>query len=80
LASTRWKRLALEVTPELDRRLAEAARRRRTTKSALACRAFERFLDDEPSPDAVLGSLESGIFDLATRHREYVIDSIRSRR
>jgi hypothetical protein len=45
--------------------------------------ALEQFLDPRPAPSAshrvagLLGSIETGVEDLAERHRDYVLESLR---
>jgi hypothetical protein len=72
----------------LHKRLARAANRLGLKRSDLARMAIQRYLDDaeqtpRPRPyDAVrdlIGSLDSGVTDVGSRHREYLIARFRKR-
>lgn len=72
----------------LHKRLARAANRLGLKRSDLARLAIQRYLDEteqmpRPRPyDAVrdlIGSLDSGVTDIGSRHREYLLARFRKR-
>jgi hypothetical protein len=80
--------LTVRLPDDLDRALRAAALRMQRRSSDIVRLALRDFLGAStrlagPPIDRVrslIGSLESGIPDLATRHREYVLRSLVSRR
>ena len=80
--------LTVRLPDDLARALNAAARRLEQRNSDIVRTALREFLGG-PSRSAprpaerargLLGSLESGMADLATRHREYILESLTSRR
>jgi metal-responsive CopG/Arc/MetJ family transcriptional regulator len=78
----------LRLPGPLHKRLARAANRLGLKRSDLARLAIQRYLDEteqmpRPRPyDAVrdlIGSLDSGVTDIGSRHREYLIARFRKR-
>lgn len=76
--------LTIRIPTELREALDRASRRTGMKSSELVRQALRSYLeapDDSRRPPAVrvrhlVGSLDSGIPDLAERHREYVIESL----
>ena len=76
--------LTVRLGEDLSRALGEAAVRMQRKKSQIVRLALSQFLRlsarDESTPatrvGGLLGSLESGIPDLAENHRSYVLDSL----
>lgn len=72
-------RITVTLPDDLGRTLAEAARGTRRSRSEIVRAALVEHLQRRPA-DRVRGlidSLASGIPDLAERHREYVLESLR---
>lgn len=76
--------LTIRLPDDLRRALDEASRRMHRKSSEIVRAALRKYLDAElrssKPADRVrplLGSVESGKPDLAERHREYVLESIR---
>ncbi len=77
--------LTVRLPDDLDRSLEEAAERMQRKRSEVVRLALRRYLELKPggfeSPaDRVrdlIGSLDSGVPDLAENHRAYVLESIR---
>ena len=80
--------LTVRLPDDLDRALRTAARRMQRKNSDIVRLALREFLGAPGRPRgrpidrvrALIGSLESGVPDLATRHREYVLRSLTRRR
>lgn len=81
--------LTVRLPGAVHERLARAAKRLGLKRSDLARMAIQRYLDDaeqvpHPRPyDAVrdlIGSLDSGVTDVGSRHREHLIARFRKRR
>jgi hypothetical protein len=80
--------LTVRLPDDLDRALKAAARRLQRKNSDIVRLALREFLGATGRPPrrpidrvrALVGSLESGIPDLALRHREYVLRSLTRRR
>lgn len=77
------EQLTVRLSEDLSESLREAARRMRRRRSEVVRMALEQFLGSHPQGAAaanvanLLGSLESGVADLADRHREYVLENLR---
>lgn len=76
--------LTVRVSDTLDRALRTAARRMQRKQSEVVRMALQHFLGAAGGPEqrlervrGLLGSLESGVADLADRHRDYVLESLR---
>lgn len=77
--------LTVRLPEDLDRSLEEAAERMQRKRSEVVRLALRRYLELKPaggeSPAErvrdLIGSLDSGIPDLAENHRAYVLESIR---
>ena len=81
------KQITVRISAEIDGALRLASRALNRTPSEVVRMALKRFLgrippDRRPAErvDGLIGSLESGIPDLAERHREYVLESLRDGR
>jgi len=78
------RQLTLRIPSDLREALDQASQRTGLKSSELVRQALRSYLQmtvDRQQPPAarvrhLLGSLESGIPDLAERHREYVIESL----
>jgi len=74
--------LTVRLPEDLSRSLEAAAMRMRRKRSEVVRMALEQFLHSkslEPAAARVaslLGSVETGVADLAERHREYVLESL----
>jgi predicted transcriptional regulator len=74
--------LTIRLPEDLSRSLGEAAMRMRRKRSEVVRMALEQFLHSRPSEPAaarvgsLLGSVETGVVDLAERHREYVLETL----
>ncbi len=74
--------LTVRLPDDLSESLEEAALRMRRKRSEVVRMALEQFLHLRPDESAasrvstLLGSVETGIADLAERHREYVLESL----
>jgi predicted transcriptional regulator len=77
------EQLTVRLAADLSESLQSAATRLRRKRSEVVRMALEQFLqvgEREVRADRVkglLGSLESGVPDLAERHREYVLERLR---
>lgn len=77
------EQLTVRLPQDLSESLELAARRLRRKRSEVVRMALEQFLkvgEQDARTDRVrglLGSVETGVSDLAERHREYVLESIR---
>lgn len=77
--------MTVRIPEDLKRALDEASRRMHRKNSEIVRLALRAFLQPTPGPSTrpvdrvrgLLGSLESGLPNLAERHREYVIDSLK---
>lgn len=77
--------LTVRLSEELDRALAAEAARRRRKRSEIVRMALEEFLGasgtEAEAPAALvrglIGSLESGIPDLAERHRAHLLEALK---
>lgn len=75
--------LTVRLPDDLSKSLKDAAKRLRRKRSEVVRIALEQFLHLRPSGSAapgvrsLLGSLETGVADLAERHREFVLESLR---
>jgi Arc/MetJ-type ribon-helix-helix transcriptional regulator len=80
--------LTVRLPDDLDRALKAAARRMQRKNSDVVRLALREFLGASGRPRgrpidrvrALVGSLESGIPDLADRHRDYLLRSVTGRR
>lgn len=78
--------LTVRLPQDMDRALADAARRLQRKRSEIVRLALHRFLDldqgEKPAQRvrSLLGSLETGVPDLATNHRQYVLEALRRER
>lgn len=80
--------ITVRLPEELSRALERAARRMRRSASDIVRTALLNFLlpygPDARRPaqrvQSLLGSLESGVPDLAENHRKYVLESLRNAR
>ena len=77
------QQLTVRIPDELSRSLRSAAARLQRNRSEIVRIALERFLEVEASRSRtgalreLIGSVHSGVSDLAERHREYVLESVR---
>lgn len=80
--------LTVRLPGALHERLARAAKRLGLKRSDVARLAIQRYLDEAeaaPSPRAydlvkdLIGSLHSGVGDIGSRHREYLLARFRKR-
>jgi predicted transcriptional regulator len=77
--------LTVRLPRELSRAVERAARRTQRRPSEIVRMALREFLETGPSRDlrpaerarGLLGSLETGIPDLAQRHRDYILESLK---
>jgi hypothetical protein len=77
--------LTVRLPHSLSRSLRAASRRMQRKSSELVRLALQQFLGDGPNARvrpvervrSLIGSLETGVPDLATRHRAYVLKSLR---
>jgi hypothetical protein len=77
--------LTVRLPPDLSRLLSSAARRSQRKPSEIVRLALRKYLD--PAPDRpgwaydrvadLIGSINSGPSDLAERHSEYVLESLK---
>ena len=80
--------LTVRLPDELDRALRIAAKRMQRKSSDIVRMALREYLvtpagKRERPVDRVrglIGSLESGVADLAEKHRAYILDSLKARR
>ena len=76
------EQLTVRLPDDLSESLEEAALRMRRKRSQVVRMALEQFLHLRPDASAarrasdLLGSVETGVADLAERHREYVLESL----
>jgi predicted transcriptional regulator len=77
------RQLTLRISEELAQKLERAAQRLRRKRSEVVRLALEQFLEDQLEARPIervrdlLGSIESGLPDLGTRHREYLLKRLR---
>ncbi len=77
--------LTVRLPEDLSRALRAASRRMQRRSSEIVRLALREFLGVGPGPRAVpadrvrslIGSLESGVPDLAEKHRAYIVESLR---
>ena len=76
--------LTVRIPPDLSRALARAARLTQRKRSDIVRRALSEYLatahsKDRPADRArgLIGSLESGVPDLAEKHRRYIVQALR---
>jgi metal-responsive CopG/Arc/MetJ family transcriptional regulator len=77
--------LTVRLPRELSQRLSAAARRSGTKPSEIVRAALRAYLEPRPKPTGtpydrmkhLIGSIDSGISDLAERHSEYVLESLK---
>lgn len=81
------KQVTVRIPDELDRALDLASRRLQMTPSEVVRKALAQFLqrvDPDVRPadrvGSLIGSLESGVPDLADNHRQHILDSLRDAR
>lgn len=81
------KQLTVRIPDEIDSALRRASRKLDRTPSEIVRTALRRYLGQPPlgAPPGervadLIGSLESGVPDLAERHREYILESLRDGR
>ena len=80
--------LTVRLPRELSRAVKSAARRTQRRPSEVVRMALRAFLEILPAPTGrpadrvrgLLGSLESGIHDLAEKHRAYILESLKNAR
>ncbi len=80
--------LTIRLPDDLNRALRAAARRMQRKNSDIVRLALREFLGASGRPRGrpidrvrpLIGSLESGVPDLAARHREYILESLTRRR
>ena len=80
--------LTVRLPDDLKKELDTLARKLHRRPSELVRVALREFLMSQPGSDirpadrarSLIGSLESGIPDLAERHREYILESLRNAR
>lgn len=79
--------VTVRIPDDLKQALDEASRRMHRKSSDIVRLALRAFLQGTEDPDSrpaervrsLLGSLESGLPQLAERHREYVIESLKKK-
>ncbi len=80
--------LTVRLPGDMHERLARAAKRLGLKRSDVARLAIQRYLDEvdrarSPRPydlvQDLVGSLDSGVSDLGSRHREYLLARFRKR-
>lgn len=77
--------LTVRLPADLGRALRHASRRLDRKSSEIVRMALRAFLQPEREGDSLpvdrvrhlIGSLDSGVPDLATRHREYILERLR---
>ena len=77
--------LTVRLPEDLSRALKAASRRMERKTSEIVRLALREFLGTSPGSDvrpadrvrSLIGSLESGVPDLAEKHRAYIIESLR---
>jgi hypothetical protein len=82
------KRLTVRIPEDLDRALRQAAQRSQETAAEIVRLALRSYLEPVPNRPGwaydrvrdLIGSFNSGIPDLAERHSEYVLESLKRRR
>ena len=78
--------ISVRVPEDLRRALEEAARRMNRKSGEIVRMALRQFLaipagpPDRPAQRVrgLIGSLESGMLDLAEQHRDYILDSLKN--
>jgi predicted transcriptional regulator len=75
------EQLTIRLPEDLSRRLEDAAVRLRRKRSEVVRIALEQFLRGRSDAagkrvDSLIGSLETGVPDLADRHRKYILESL----
>ncbi len=81
-------RLTVRLPDDLKEELDTLARKLNRSPSELVRVALREFLMSQPGSDirpadrarSLVGSLESGVPDLAERHSDYILDSLRNAR
>ena len=77
------QQVTVRLSRELSRALTAASRRMQRKRSEVVRLALREFLGTAGGPRPaervreLVGSLESGVPDLAERHRDYVLESVR---
>ena len=81
------RQLTVRVPKELDGAIGLAARRLQRTRSEIVGMALRQFLSTVSSKGRpaervadLIGALDSRVPDLAARHREYILESLRNGR
>ena len=77
--------LTVRLPADLSRALRRASRRLQRKNSDIVRLALQAFLQADERLESkpadrvrgLIGSLDSGVSDLATRHREYILESIK---
>jgi metal-responsive CopG/Arc/MetJ family transcriptional regulator len=77
--------VTVRIPEDLKRALDEASHKMQRKSSEIVRMALRAFLQPAPGPDTrpadrvrgLVGSLESGVADLAERHRAYVVESLK---
>ena len=77
--------LTIRLPADLRQALDVAARKSERKRSEIVRMALREFLQTTPASEgppasrvrSLIGSLESGVPDLAERHREYVLETLR---
>ncbi len=79
------RQLTVRLSEQLSDSLESAARKMRRKRSEIVRLALEQYLEVGSSSSkadrvrGLLGAVDTGISDLAERHREYVVESLRGR-
>ena len=80
------RRMTVRIPDNLSEEIALASQKLGLSPSEIVRTALRQFLHTSPGVlysaqqvSDLLGSLDSGIPDLATRHREYILESLRNR-
>jgi metal-responsive CopG/Arc/MetJ family transcriptional regulator len=79
------EQLTVRIPDDLSRALKAASRRMQRKSSEIVRLALREFLSASSTPEAtaadrvkgLIGSLASGVPDLAEKHRAYIIESLR---
>ncbi|MBI1874421.1 MAG: hypothetical protein HYS05_11125 [Acidobacteria bacterium] len=79
------EQLTIRLPADLGRALRRTSRRLQRKKSEVVRLALQAFVQVDHTPDAkpadrvahLIGSLDSGVPDLATRSRHYILESLR---
>jgi len=80
--------LTVRLPQDLNQALKEAAGRSQRKPSEIVRMALREFLESQREPEGqaakragrLIGSLKSGIPDLALKHRDYIVKSLRNAR